>query len=214
MLREIPLFSRLDDKALGNLEKAAIKRAYPKNTILISKGDKSDQLFVVLKGKLKVAITDASGKEIIMSFLGAGDYFGEMAMIDGESRSATIRTTQASEVLTISRDDFHRTLLSSPDLMFELLKVLARKVRIATDKLESLAFEDVYGRLVKLLIQLARPHEDVWIVEDRLTHQEIANMIGSSREMVTRILKALTSGGYISVDRKRITIKRKLPATF
>jgi len=214
MLREIPLFSRLDDKALGNLEKAAIKRAYPKNTIQISKGDKSDQLFVVLKGKLKVAITDASGKEIIMSFLGAGDYFGEMAMIDGESRSATIMTTQASEVLTISRDDFHRTLLSSPDLMFELLKVLARKVRIATDKLESLAFEDVYGRLVKLLIQLARPHDGVWIVEESLTHQEIANMIGSSREMVTRILKALTSGGYISVDRKRITIKKKLPASF
>jgi len=214
MLREIPLFSRLDDKALGNLEKAAIKRAYPKNTILISKGDKSDQLFVVLKGKLKVAIADASGKEIIMSLLGAGDYFGEMAMIDGESRSATIVTTQASEVLTISRDDFHRTLMSSPELMFELLKVLARKVRIATDKLESLAFEDVYGRLVKLLIQLAKPHEDVWIVEDSLTHQEIANMIGSSREMVTRILKALTSGGYISIDRKRITIKRKLPASF
>jgi len=214
MLREIPLFSRLDDKALGDLEKAAIKRAYSKNTILISKGDKSDQLFVVLKGKLKVAITDASGKEIIMSFLGAGDYFGEMAMIDGESRSATIMTTQASEVLTISRDDFHRTLLSSPDLMFELLKVLARKVRIATDKLESLAFEDVYGRLVKLLIQLARPHDGVWIVEESLTHQEIANMIGSSREMVTRILKALTSGSYISVDRKRITINKKLPASF
>lgn len=214
MLREIPLFSRLDDKALGNLEKAAIRRAYPKNTILISKGDKSDQLFVVLKGKLKVSITDASGKEIIMSLLGAGDYFGEMAMIDGESRSATIVTTQASEVMTISRDDFHRTLMSSPELMFELLKVLARKVRIATDKLESLAFEDVYGRLVKLLIQLAKPHEDVWIVEDSLTHQEIANMIGSSREMVTRILKALTSGAYISIDRKRITIKRKLPATF
>lgn len=214
MLREIPLFSRLDDKALGNLEKAAIRRAYPKNTILISKGDQSDQLFVVLKGKLKVSITDASGKEIIMSLLGAGDYFGEMAMIDGESRSATIVTTQASEVLTISRDDFHRTLMSSPELMFELLKVLARKVRIATDKLESLAFEDVYGRLVKLLIQLAKPHEDVWIVEDSLTHQEIANMIGSSREMVTRILKALTSGGYISIDRKRITIKRKLPASF
>jgi CRP/FNR family cyclic AMP-dependent transcriptional regulator len=214
MLREIPLFSRLDDKALGDLEKAAIKRAYSKNTILISKGDKSDQLFVVLKGKLKVAITDASGKEIIMSFLGAGDYFGEMAMIDGESRSATIMTTQASEVVTISRDDFHRTLLSSPDLMFELLKVLARKVRIATDKLESLAFEDVYGRLVKLLIQLARPHDGVWIVEESLTHQEIANMIGSSREMVTRILKALTSGSYISVDRKRITIKKKLPASF
>ena len=214
MLREIPLFSRLDDKAINDLENVAMKRAYPKNTVLVTKGDKSDQLFVVLKGKLKVAVTDASGKEIIMSLLGPSDYFGEIAVIDGESRSATIMTTQASEVLTISRNDFHRTLMSNPELMFELLKVLARKVRIATDKLESLAFEDVYGRLVKLLIQLARPHKDLWIVEDRLTHQEIANMIGSSREMVTRILKALTSGDFISIDRKRITIKRKLPATF
>ena len=214
MLREIPLFSRLDDKAINDLENVAMKRAYPKNTVLVTKGDKSDQLFVVLKGKLKVAVTDASGKEIIMSLLGPSDYFGEIAVIDGESRSATIMTTQASEVLTISRNDFHRTLMSNPELMFELLKVLARKVRIATEKLESLAFEDVYGRLVKLLIQLARPHKDLWIVEDRLTHQEIANMIGSSREMVTRILKALTSGDFISIDRKRITIKRKLPATF
>jgi CRP/FNR family cyclic AMP-dependent transcriptional regulator len=214
MLRKIPLFSRLDDKALGFLEKVAVKRAYSKNTILISKGDESDQLFIVLKGKLKVSITDDSGKEIIMSILGPGDYFGEIALIDGESRSATIMTTQATEVLTITRDDFHRTLLSSPELMFDLLKVLARKVRIATDKLESLAFEDVYGRLVKLLIQLAKPQNQVWVIEERLTHQEIANMIGSSREMVTRILKTLTDGGYISIDKKRITIERKLPATF
>jgi len=146
--------------------------------------------------------------------LGPGDYFGEIALIDGESRSATIVTTEASELLVISSDDFQRTLMSSPELMFNLLKVLARKVRIATDKLETLAFDDVYGRLVKLLIQLAKPQDNVWIVEERLTHQEIANMIGSSREMVSRILGALTAGGYISIDKKRIRIERKLPPAF
>jgi CRP/FNR family transcriptional regulator, cyclic AMP receptor protein len=214
MLRSVPLFAHLDDNMLSRLEAIAVKRTYPRNTILISKGDATDHLFVILSGKLKVTIADDSGKEIIISLLGAGDYFGEIAVIDGESRTATIATTEASEVLTIARDEFHRVLKSSPELMFDLLIILARKVRIATEKLESLAFDDVYGRLVKLLTQLAKPRDNRWIVEERLTHQDIADMIGSSREMVSRIMKALAMGGYISTDKKRITIKKRLPATF
>jgi CRP/FNR family cyclic AMP-dependent transcriptional regulator len=214
MLRSVPLFANLDDKLLTRLEGIAVKRTYPRNTILISKGDATDHLFVVLSGKLKVTIADGSGKEIIISLLGAGDYFGEIALIDGEFRTATIVTTEPSEVLTIAREEFHRVLKSSPELMFDLLIVLARKVRIATEKLESLAFDDVYGRFVKLLNQLAKPRDNRWIVEERLTHQDIADMIGSSREMVSRIMKALAIGGYISVDRKRIAIKKRLPATF
>jgi CRP/FNR family transcriptional regulator, cyclic AMP receptor protein len=214
MLRSVPLFAHLDDNMLSRLEAIAVKRTYPRNTILISKGDATDHLFVILSGKLKVTIADDSGKEIIISLLGAGDYFGEIAVIDGESRTATIATTEASEVLTIARDEFHRVLKSSPELMFDLLIILARKVRIATEKLESLAFDDVYGRLVKLLTQLAKPRDNRWIVEERLTHKDIADMIGSSREMVSRIMKALAMGGYISTDKKRITIKKRLPATF
>jgi len=214
MLRKVPFFAHLDDKTLGRLEGIAVKRVYPRNTILISKGDVSDQLYVVLSGRLKVTIPDASGREIIISWLGEGDYFGEIALIDGESRTATIATTEASEVLTIARAEFHRILKSNPEHMLDLLTVLATKVRVATEKLESLAFDDVYGRLVKLLTQLAKPQDNRWIVEQRLTHQDIADMIGSSREMVSRIMKALAIGGYISIDRKHITIKRKLPATF
>jgi len=214
MLRKVPLFAHLDDKTLERLEGIAIKRVYPRNTILISKGDVSDQLFVVLRGKLKVTIPDESGKEITLSLLGPGDYFGEIALIDGEARTATIVTIEATEVLTLARADFQRILKSSPELMFDLLTVLARKVRFATEKLESLAFDDVYGRLVKVMMQLAKPQENHWVVEQRLTHQDIADMIGSSREMVSRILKALETGGYISIDKKRITIRRKLPATF
>jgi CRP/FNR family cyclic AMP-dependent transcriptional regulator len=214
MLRKVSLFAHLDEKTLGRLEGIAVKRVYPKNTILISKGDVSDHLFVVIRGKLKVMLPDESGKEIVLSLLGEGDYFGEIALIDGEPRTATIVSTEASEVLTIARADFQRILRSSPELMFDLLTVLARKVRIATEKLESLAFDDVYGRLVKLLMQLAKPQDGRWIVQERLTHQAIADMIGSSREMVSRILKALETGGYISTDKKRIIIERKLPATF
>jgi CRP/FNR family cyclic AMP-dependent transcriptional regulator len=214
MLRQVPLFAHLDDKTLGRLEEIAVKRAYPKNTILMNKGDVSDYLSVVLSGKLKVVIADDSGKEIIISFLGAGDYFGEIALIDGESRSASIVTSEASQVLTIAREDFLRVLKSSPELMLGLLKALAGKVRLVTEKLESLAFDDVYVRLAKLLTVLAKPHDDGWFVEEKLTHQDIADMIGSSREMVSRILKALETGGYISTNMKHITVKRKLPATF
>lgn len=214
MLRQVPLFAHVDDKTLGRLESIAVKRIYPRNTILISKGDVSDHLFVVIRGNLKVTLPDNSGKEIIIYWLGAGDYFGEISLIDGESRSATIVSTEATEVLTIARADFQRILRSSPELMFDLLTVLARKVRIATEKLESLAFDDVSRRLVKLLMQLAKPQDDRWIVQDRLTHQDIADMIDSSREMVSRILKALETGGYISTDKRRITIKRELPPTF
>jgi len=214
MLRKVPLFAQLDEQTLGRLEEIAVKRAYPKNTILVNKGDVSDNLSVVLSGKLKVVIADDSGKEIIISFLGAGDYFGEIALLDGEPRSASIFTCEASQVLTIARQDFLRILKSSPELMLGLLKALARKVRLATEKLESLAFDDVYGRITKLLTVLAKPHADGWFVEERLTHQDIADMIGSSREMVSRILKALETGGYVSIEGKRITVKKKLPATF
>jgi CRP/FNR family cyclic AMP-dependent transcriptional regulator len=214
MLRKVSLFAHLDEKTLGRLEGIAVKRAYPRNTILISKGDVSDHLFVVIRGKLKVTLPDDSGKEIILSLLGEGDYFGEIALIDGEPRTATIVSMEATEVLTIARADFQQILRSSPELMFDLLTVLARKVRIATEKLESLAFDDVYRRLVKLLMQMAEPQDRGWIVPERLTHQAIADMIGSSREMVSRILKALETGGYISFDKKRIAIKKKLPSSF
>lgn len=214
MLKDIPLFSFLNSETLRHLEGVAIKRSYPKNTILISEGDRSDQLYAILDGKIKVVVMDPEGREIVVNLLGPGDCFGEIAMIDGEARSATIVTTEPTQVLTIGRADFIPVLTSNPDLMHHLLKVLARKLRAATIMVESLAFEDVYARLIRLLTNLAKPKGNLFVVEERLTHQEIANMIGSSREVVSRMLKSLSSGGYISIDEKRICIKGKLPRAF
>lgn len=214
MLKDIPLFSSLNAQTLRVLQDVAVKRVYPKNAILISEGDKSDQLYAILSGKIKVVIMDPEGKEIVVNLLGPGDCFGEIALIDGETRSATIVTTEPTQVLTISRADFTPILTSNPDLMYNLLKVLARKVRLATNMVESLAFEDVYARLVRLLTNLAKPKDNLLVVEERLTHQEIANMIGSSREVVSRMLKALSIGGYIAIDQKKICIKGKLPRSF
>ncbi len=213
-LKDIPLFSSLNSETLRHLEGVAVRRSFPKNTILISEGDRSDQLYAILEGKIKVVVMDSEGREIVVNLLGAGDCFGEISMIDGETRSATIVTTEPTQVLTIGRAEFTPILNSNPDLMQHLLKLLARKVRAATSMVESLAFEDVYARLIRLLTNLARPKGNLLVVEERLTHQEIANMIGSSREAVSRMLKALSSGGYISIDQKRISIKGKLPRAF
>jgi len=213
-LKDISLFSSLKSETLRHLDAVAVKRSYPKNTILMSEGDRSDQLYAILDGKIKVVVMDPEGREIVVNLMGPGDCFGEIAMIDGEARSATIVTMEPTQVMTIGRADFTPILNSNPDLMQHLLKLLARKVRASTSMVESLAFENVYARLIRLLTNLARPKGNLLVVEERLTHQDIANMIGSSREGVSRMLKALSSGGYISIDQKRISIKGKLPRAF
>ena len=205
ILGNIPLFSCLDDTALDALSKVAVKKTFPSHTILLSEGDKTDSLYVICSGKVKVEISDEHGKEVILTMLGPGEYFGEMALLDGKPRSASVVTRGPTELLIISRNDFRDILISNPDAVYNLLRGLLKRLREANEKIESLALMDVYGRVLKLFVQLAKPKGQKLVIEEKLTHQQIANMIGSSREMVSRILKELT------VDRKVITINRKLP---
>jgi CRP/FNR family cyclic AMP-dependent transcriptional regulator len=211
ILRDIPLFSCLDDDSLDGLSKVAVKKTFPSHTILLTEGDKTDSLYVICSGKVKVEISDEHGKEVILTMLGPGEYFGEMALLDGKPRSASVVTREPTEILIISRNDFRNILISNPDAVFNLLRGLLKRLREANEKIESLALMDVYGRVAKLFVQLAKPKGPKLVIGEKLTHQEIANMIGSSREMVSRILKELVTGGYITVERKVITINRKLP---
>lgn len=210
MLKNIPLFSCLNDSELAAIEKVAVKKTFPKNTILFSEGDKTDSLYVICDGKVKVTINDDEGKEIILSMLGTGEYFGEMALLDAEPRSASVMTKETTELLIISKNDFMNIFSSNP-IAFNLLKGLIKRLREANKKIESLGLLDVYGRIARILNQLAKPQNEKMVIEEKLTHQEIANMIGSSREMVSLILKELSNGGYITIDKKLITINRKLP---
>jgi CRP/FNR family cyclic AMP-dependent transcriptional regulator len=210
MLKNIPLFSCLNDSELTAIENVAVKKTFPKNTILFSEGDKTDSLYVICDGKVKVTINDDEGKEIILSMLGTGEYFGEMALLDDEPRSASIITKETTQLLIISKNDFMEIFSSNP-IAFNLLKGLTTRLREANKKIESLALLDVYGRIARVLNQLAKSQEEKMVIEEKLTHQEIANMIGSSREMVSLILKELSNGGYITVDKKLITINKKLP---
>jgi CRP/FNR family cyclic AMP-dependent transcriptional regulator len=210
MLKNIPLFSSLNDQELDALSKVAVKKTFPKNTILFSEGDRSDSLYVICSGKIKVTINDREGNEVILAMLGPGEYFGEMALLDSEPRSACAITKEPTQLLIFSKNDFMDIFSSNP-IAFNLLKGLITRLREANKKIESLALLDVYGRVARLLIQLAKPQNQKMVIEDKLTHQEIANMVGSSREMVSIILKELSNGGYITIDKKQITINRKLP---
>jgi CRP/FNR family cyclic AMP-dependent transcriptional regulator len=210
MLKNIPLFSCLSESDLADIEKVAVRKTFPKNTILLSEGDSTDALYVICEGKVKVTIDDNEGKEIILSMLGPGEYFGEMALLDDEPRSASVTTKETTQMLIISKNDF-MDILSSKQFAFNLLKDLTKRLREANKKIESLALLDVYGRVARILNQFAKSQEGKMVIEEKLTHQEIANMIGSSREMVSLILKELSNGGYITIDKKQITINRKLP---
>jgi CRP-like cAMP-binding protein len=210
MPEEEPLFSRLDDESIRIFEKAAVRRRFPKNTILFSKGDESDSFYIVCSGKAHVVARDEQGREMVLSVIGSGEYFGEMAAMDGAPRSATIVTKEASEILIIQRDDFRRVVSSNPDMMLSLLKVFLERLRKADEKIESLAFMNVCDRVASFLMQSAEPHGDKWIVREALTHQEIADMVGSSRETVTRAIKELQKAGHISIEKKRITIHKVL----
>jgi CRP/FNR family cyclic AMP-dependent transcriptional regulator len=210
ILKNVPLFSGLTEEELNALSRIAAKKVVPKNTILFTEGDHSDSLYVICKGKIKVTISDNEGNEVILSILDTGDYFGEMSLIDSEPRSATVVSKEPTELLVFAKKDFMEIFSSNP-IAFNLLKGLLKRIREANKQIESLALLDVYGRVARLLNSMAKSVGEKFVVEERLTHQEIANMIGSSREMVTLILKELTNGGYVTVENKTYIINKKLP---
>ncbi|MCP4694113.1 MAG: Crp/Fnr family transcriptional regulator [Desulfobacterales bacterium] len=214
LLKKIPLFSCLDEPELRVLIEASIQRSFPKKAILFNEGDATDSLYIIRSGRVKASIVDDKGKEVILSMFGPGDYFGEIALIDGKERSAAIMTREPVTVLIISRKNFRNLLSSNPDLSLGLLKGLVGRLRDSNKLIEDLALKDVYGRVARLFTHLAKPDGEKFVVEEKLTHQEISNMIGSSREMVSRLMKDMINGGYISVYKKRITINHTLPYTW
>lgn len=193
--------------ALGAL---GIVRSFPKNTVLVQEGDKSDQLYVVLSGRLKVFLADSDGKEIIVDTLGPNQYFGEMAL-DGEPRSASVMTMEASKLAVVQREDFKKFLTANPDAALQLIDALIQRARNLTRTVGNLALLDVYGRVARLLLDSAVEASGRLVVAEHMTQQEIAKRVGSSREMVSRILSDLREGKYISMENSRIVIQQQLP---
>jgi len=211
MLDRVHLFSELAPADTRVLTEHCTTRTYPGNTILITEGDETDSLYVIAEGQVKAYASDEHGKEVILSMMGPGEYFGELALVDDAPRSASIMTLTSCKLMIITKRDFQSCLAEHPEMSYSLIRALTRQVRHLTERVKSLALMDVYGRVARTLLQLAEEKDGKLVIEQRLTHQDIANMVGASREMVSRIFKDLTSGGYLTVKNKTITINEKLP---
>ena len=175
-------------------------RWFPKNTLLIQENDKNNQVFVILTGKLKVFLADRTGKEFVFYTLGQGELFGEMAL-DGEPRSASVMTIEASQIAVLQQDAFIQFISAQPKVAFKLILSLIGRARSLTRVAGNLGLLDVYGRVARLLLENATNEGGELIVAERMTQQEMANRVGCSREMVSRVLSDLREGGYIATKR-------------
>ena len=212
MLDNVPLFSGLSSAALAEIEQHGTVKSFRNNTIVINQDDETYSLYVILSGSVRVFISGEDGREAVLNHQSAGDYFGDLALIDKQPRVASVMTTEASRFMIISRDDFMACLSKNPEIAINLIKPMTSRMRMLARNVSNLALLDVYGRVARVLLEQAEEQEDGEMVTEKLTQQEIADMVGASRAMVSRILKDLKAGGYISVDKKRITIHQKLPS--
>ncbi len=201
----------LQDSLLQAIADRGGVRHYPASAVLVTEEDHSDSLFIILRGRVKAYGAGSDGREVIYSTQGAGEYFGEMTL-DGGPRSASVMTLEATTCAVVPGAEVRDFLAHHPDFALHLVKKLIRLARASTDQVKSLALEDVYGRIARLLRTLAREEDGVLVVPDKLTQQEIAERVGSSREMVSRIFKPLTKGGYVELRGGRIVLLKKLPS--
>ncbi|MBC3875183.1 Crp/Fnr family transcriptional regulator [Undibacterium flavidum] len=203
----------LTTEGVDELLAIATMRKFSRNAIIVSEGDDSDSVYFIVSGSVKVFLSDEDGNEVIVANIKANDYFGEMALEEGY-RSASVMAVEPVSLAIVSIEDFKNFLRTHPDFVFSLLSKLIRRTRVVTKNFKGMALLDVYGRLAELLTELAEPIDQRMVILNPLTQQEMANRIGCSREMVSKILKDLSVGGYLTCSRRQIEIKRRLPASW
>ena len=203
-------FAPLQPETLRAIAATGVVRSFPRNTVLINEGDLGDALYVILSGRVKVFSSNEAGREFVIDFHEAGEYVGEMTL-DGEPRSASVMTVEPTTCAVVNRTQFRDFILAHPDFAMHLIERLIHRVRVTTGNLKSLALSDVYGRLVRLLNTLAKDVDGRQVVPEKLTQQEIADRVGASRDMIGKLLKDLVAGGYLGVEERTISIRKKLP---
>ena len=207
LLRNVPLFAVLGEAQLSVLVRMIMRNRFGRNETIIGAGDSTDSLFIVINGRLKVLMQDEQGREVILAILGPGEFFGEMGLLDDSPRSASVVTLEPCELLSIAKTDFKRCLAENSDLSLMVMRGLVKRLREADQKIGSLALMDVYGRVARLLLEMADEVGGEKIVVKKLSKQDIAKMIGASREMVSRVMKDLQLGGYIEVRGRSIVLR-------
>jgi CRP/FNR family cyclic AMP-dependent transcriptional regulator len=206
---------RLPHSLLVAISRHGGTRSFAANTVLIHEGDESDALYIILGGRVKAYSAGPQGREIVLDEFGPGHFVGELAM-DGERRSVSIKTLEPTTCCVVQREGLDAFLVEHPEFAGHLMRKLVRMVRRLTEQVKSLALQDVYGRVARVLMELSDPGpagSEARVVRQKLTQQDIADRVGSSREMVHRVMKELAIGGYVTPDEnsKLLVIRKKLP---
>jgi CRP/FNR family cyclic AMP-dependent transcriptional regulator len=207
-LRSIPLFGRVADSDLEQIASHVIERRYPRNTTIVEEGLPGDYMYIIREGRVKVTKLSEDGREKILEFLDAGSFVGEMALLERAPRSASVKTLAPVRMLALSRNDFLSLLRRSPDLGLAVIEVLCSRLRTQNDQSSALSFQRVKDRTKGLLQRLAKSeHADGTLSTPTLTHQQIADMIGTSRETVTRVVKELKQEGWLDQEGKHYLLR-------
>jgi len=212
LIKKMPLFSSLSEDEQVVLSEQFVMRRFPKNSVILNEGDDSSSLYVILDGRVKVFLTDESGKEVILNTQSAGEYFGEVSLFDDGPRSASVMTMEDSQFAVLKKQTFIQLITENPLLSLSIINGLTQHLRALSENVRSLALMDVYGRVARLLMDMSVEQENGdRIIDEALTYTDMANRIGASSKMVSRIMQDLKKGGYIRKESKKIIIERNLP---
>jgi CRP/FNR family cyclic AMP-dependent transcriptional regulator len=210
ILRNVPLFAMLPEDQLQKLAGTVVRRSFPKGSVVMSAGDPTETLYIIISGGVKVQVSDDDGHEVILTVLGPGEFFGEMALLDDHPRSASIVTSEPCEMICLAKNDFKKCLADNIELTMYIMRSLVKRLRDADKNIESLALLDVYGRVARILLAFAEDVDGQMVVKKKIPKQDIAKMIGASREMVSRVMKDLQAKGYIEMVDGRMIVRTKL----
>ena len=200
----------LPQPLLDKIAAMATVRTYPKRAIIVTEGDDTDSMYVVLSGKARVFVADDKGREVQLNQVGPGEYFGEVTL-DGGPRSASVMAVEDCKCAVVKRVELTPFIEKNPELALHIVRKLAHRVRELTENVRSLALMDVYGRVARLLLELAEDKEGKLVISEVLTHKDIASRVGASREMISRIFSDLSDGGYVRKEDGHLVIARKPP---
>ena len=212
LIRRVPLFSMLTESQAIAVADAVVKRRFKRGEVIVEQGKKSNALFILLNGRARVLTADSRGREVILATLQPGDHIGEMSLIDNEPHSATVRAEIQTDVLMLGRLEFARCLPENTSMAYAVMRGLVQRLRHADRKIESLALMDVYGRVARLLIEMSEDVGGEAVVVRKISKQDIAKMIGASREMVSRVMKDLSQQGLIEERPQGIVLCERLGA--
>ncbi|MBC7720071.1 MAG: Crp/Fnr family transcriptional regulator [Chitinophagaceae bacterium] len=212
LIRRVPLFSMLTADQAQSVAAAVVKCRFKRGESIVEQGKKSNSLSIILTGRARVMTTDARGREVILANMQPGDYIGEMSLIDNEPHSATVRAEIQTDVLVLGRLEFARCLPENSSMAYAVMKGLVQRLRHADRKIESLALMDVYGRVARALLEFSAPDvQGNAVIREKVSRQDLAKMVGASREMVSRVMKDLEERGFIETrDDGSMLVKERL----